>query len=71
MKILKNYIHQDLYILFLYYIDPKWSKPAYMFLNVLAYRLIAALEYKLENISNKTDSWERAYDLLRELGKIE
>ncbi|MEL9914518.1 MAG: hypothetical protein QXZ12_08305 [Thermoplasmata archaeon] len=44
---------------------------AYMFLNVLAYRLIAALEYKLENISNKTNSWERAYYLLRGLGKIE
>ena len=44
---------------------------AYLFVCVLAYRLIAYLQYKMSLISNKDDTWESADTLLDELGRVE
>jgi hypothetical protein len=44
---------------------------AYLFVCVLAYRLLAMLQYRLRKLSNKDDTWERADTLLQELGRVE
>ncbi|MEK9139944.1 MAG: IS1634 family transposase [Nitrospirota bacterium] len=44
---------------------------AYMFVCVLAYRLLAVLQWKLREATGKDDSWERAEDLLRRLARVE
>ena len=44
---------------------------AYLFVCVLAYRLIAYLQHKLSETADKDDSWESAYSLLDELGRVE
>jgi hypothetical protein len=44
---------------------------AYIFVCVLAYRLLASLQYRLRMISDREDAWERADMLLREMGRIE
>lgn len=44
---------------------------AYVFVCVLAYRLLAALQCQLQLISEKNSSWERAESLLMRLGRVE
>lgn len=44
---------------------------AYLFVCVLAYRLIAYLQHRLRETPDKDDSWESAYSLLDELGRVE
>lgn len=44
---------------------------AYLFVCTLAYRLLAALQYKLKLSLGKDDSWERADDLLKMLSRVE
>jgi len=44
---------------------------AYLFVCVLAYRLLAYLQHKMRSISTKNDTWERADSLLDELGRVE
>lgn len=44
---------------------------AYLFLCMLAYRLISALLWKLKEASGKEDSWESADMLLQGLGRVE
>lgn len=44
---------------------------AYLFLCVLAYRLLAALQHRLGEISTREDRWERADTLLGDLGRVE
>ena len=44
---------------------------AYMFVCVLAYRLLADLQYRLKMISNQEDTWESADVFLRGLGMVE
>lgn len=44
---------------------------AYIFVCVLAYRLLAYLQYRLGMISKKEDTWEGADSLLSELERVE
>ena len=44
---------------------------AYLFVCVLAYRLLAALHLKFEEAVGKEGAWERTYDLIRDLGRVE
>lgn len=44
---------------------------AYVFVCVLAYRLLSVLQYKLKQVSNKDDTWERADTLLQALSRVE
>ena len=44
---------------------------AYLFVCLLAYRLLAYLQHKMGSISKKNDTWERADSLLDELGRVE
>jgi transposase len=44
---------------------------AYVFVCVLAYRLLSVLQWRLKEASGREDSWERADDLLRGLGRVE
>jgi hypothetical protein len=44
---------------------------AYMFVCVLAYRLLADLQYRLKMISNQEDTWESTDVFLRGLGMVE
>ena len=44
---------------------------AYLFLCVLAYRLLAALRYNLLSISDRDSAWEHAGSLLARLGRVE
>ena len=43
----------------------------YLFVCVLAYRLISYLQHKMREISDKNDTWERADSLLAELERVE
>jgi len=44
---------------------------AYLFVCMLAYRLLSALQWKLKEASGKEDSWERADTLLQALARVE
>lgn len=44
---------------------------AYMFVNVLAYRIQAALQHHLQHITGLEKGWERPGPLLRELSRVE
>jgi len=44
---------------------------AYLFVCVLAYRLLAALQHNLKLISNRDCAWESANSLLARLGRVE
>jgi len=44
---------------------------AYMFICVLAYRLLSALQFKFEEAKGKECPWEQTFDLLQELGRVE
>jgi hypothetical protein len=44
---------------------------AYLFLCVLAYRLLAMLQHRLGKISTREDRWERADTLLGDLARVE
>jgi len=44
---------------------------AYVFVCVLAYRLLSVLQWRLKEASGREDSWERADDLLKGLGRVE
>jgi transposase len=44
---------------------------AYLFVCVLAYRLLAALHYSLQSIADKDNAWEHAGSLLARLGRVE
>jgi hypothetical protein len=44
---------------------------AYIFLCMLAYRLLAVLQWKLKEASRKDDSWESAYSFLQDLSRVE
>jgi transposase len=44
---------------------------AYLFVCMLAYRLIAALQWKIDQAYAKEDAWESAYDLLQGLARVE
>ncbi|MBA7537950.1 hypothetical protein ES705_30223 [subsurface metagenome] len=44
---------------------------AYLFVCMLAYRLLSVLQWKLKEASGKEDSWERADTLLQALGRVE
>jgi len=44
---------------------------AYMFVCVLAYRLLSALHFKFEEVKGKECPWEQTFDLLQELGRVE
>jgi transposase len=44
---------------------------SYLFVCVLAYRLIAYLQHRLRGISKKNDTWERTDSLLAELERVE
>jgi hypothetical protein len=44
---------------------------AYIFVCVLAYRLLADLQYRLRKISDRGDAWGRTGTLLLELGRVE
>ena len=44
---------------------------AYMFVCVLAYRLLSVLRIKMAEAVGKDKSWECTFDLLRELGRVE
>lgn len=44
---------------------------AYMFICVLAYRLLSALQFKFREVNRKESTWEQAFDLLRKLGRVE
>jgi len=49
----------------------EWRVRAYLFVCVLAYRLLAMLQDRLRKLSDKDDTWERADTLLQELGRVE
>jgi transposase len=44
---------------------------AYLFVCMLAYRLLSVLQWKLKEASGQEDSWERADTLLQALGRVE
>jgi transposase len=44
---------------------------AYLFVCMLAYRLLSALQWKLKEASGREDSWERADTLLQALARVE
>jgi len=44
---------------------------AYLFVCMLAYRLLSVLQWKLKEASGKEDSWESADTLLQALGRVE
>lgn len=44
---------------------------AYLFVCMLAYRLLSALQWKLKEASGRADSWERADTLLQALARVE
>ena len=44
---------------------------AYMFVCVLAYRLLSVLQAYLQKVAEKGEVWERTFDLLSELGRVE
>ena len=44
---------------------------AYMFVCVLAYRLLSVLHYKFEVMGGKENPWQQAFDILQELGRVE
>lgn len=44
---------------------------AYMFVCVLAYRLLSALQFKFEEAKGKECPWEQTFDLLQDLGRVE
>lgn len=44
---------------------------AYMFVCVLAYRLLANLQYRFRKVSTRDDTWERADTLLQNLERVE
>ena len=44
---------------------------AYLFVCMLAYRLLSVLQWKLKEASGHEDSWERADALLHALGRVE
>jgi len=49
----------------------EWRVRAYLFVCVLAYRLLAVLQYYLLKIFNENETWERADSLLEQLGRVE
>ncbi len=44
---------------------------AYMFICVLAYRLLSTLQFKFHEVNRKENTWEQAFDLLQKLGRVE
>jgi transposase len=44
---------------------------AYLFVCMLAYRLLSTLQWKLKEASGREDSWEHADTLLQALGRVE
>ena len=44
---------------------------AYLFVCMLAYRLLAVLQWRLKKASGKEDSWESANELLQDLSRVE
>ena len=44
---------------------------AYLFVCMLAYRLLSVLQWKLKEVSDREDSWESADTLLQALGRVE
>jgi len=44
---------------------------AYMFVCVLAYRLLSTLQFMFNKVKVKESTWEQAYDLLEDLGRVE
>ena len=44
---------------------------AYLFVCMLAYRLLAVLQWRLKQASGKEDSWESANELLQDLSRVE
>lgn len=44
---------------------------AYMFVCVLAYRLLSVLQFKFTQVKGDRSSWEQASELLQELGRVE
>jgi len=44
---------------------------AYLFVCMLAYRLIAVLQWRLKQASGREDSWESASELLQDLSRVE
>jgi transposase len=44
---------------------------AYIFVCMLAYRLLAVLQWRLKQASNAEDAWESAYALLQDLSRVE
>ena len=49
----------------------EWRVRAYLFVCVLAYRLLAVLQYYLLEKFNENETWERADSLLEQLGRVE
>jgi transposase len=44
---------------------------AYLFVCMLAYRLLAVLQWRLKQVSGREDSWESAGELLHDLSRVE
>lgn len=44
---------------------------AYLFVCMLAYRLLAVLQWRLKQASGREDSWESASELLQDLSRVE
>jgi len=44
---------------------------AYLFVCMLAYRLLAVLQWRLKQVSGKEGSWESANELLQDLSRVE
>jgi transposase len=44
---------------------------AYLFVCMLAYRLLAVLQWRLKQVSGREDSWESAGELLQDLSRVE
>ena len=44
---------------------------AYIFVSLLAYRLLAVLQWRMKQASGADDSWESANDLMQDLARVE
>jgi transposase len=44
---------------------------AYIFVCMMAYRLLAVLQWMLKDAYRKDDSWESAFSLLQDLARVE
>jgi len=49
----------------------EWRVRAYLFVCVLAYRLLAMLQHRLRKAYPREDTWERSDTLLQELARVE